>query len=233
MIRIPSRLFLPLLACAALAACATDSKDTGGPAASLTPTEQYPMTADQHPDEVKLAPHTAGLSPAQQEALAALYGRWNETGGGMVTIKTPLTGGDPAAAYYTSEASRAFLIGLGLPADRVVRAGYDAQDQGVAPIVVSYAAYEAVIPECGRKIGNLTSTGSNKPSGNFGCAVSANMAAQIADPGDIVAPRAEGPADATRRMTVLDKYRKGETSSTAADTQASASTAASSSGGGT
>ncbi len=232
MIRIPSRLFLPLLACMALAACATDDKDVGGPAAGLTPTQQYPMTADQHPDEVKLAPHAAGLSPAQQEALAALYGRWNDAGGGMVTIKTPLTGADPAAAYATSEASRAFLIGLGVPTDRVTRAGYDAQDQGLAPIVVSYAAYEAVIPECGHHIGNLTSTGSNKPSGNFGCAVSANMAVQIANPGDIVAPRADGPADANRPHDVLDKYRKGETSSTAADSQASASTSASASGGG-
>ena len=67
---------------------------------------------------------------------------------------------------------------------------------------------------------NLSKTGSNRPYSNFGCAVTANIAAQVANPHDFLAPRAEDPADATRRSVVLDKYRRGEKSSTEADSQA-------------
>ncbi|HEY2743800.1 MAG TPA: CpaD family pilus assembly lipoprotein [Polyangia bacterium] len=41
------------------------------------------------------------------------------------------------------------------------------------------------------------------------------MAAQIANPRDLIAPRDMTPADATRRSVVLDKYRKGESTATA------------------
>jgi pilus assembly protein CpaD len=50
--------------------------------------------------------------------------------------------------------------------------------------------------------------------------VTANIAAQIADPEDLLHPRAETPPDGSRRQVVLDKYRTGATTSTAKDTQA-------------
>jgi pilus assembly protein CpaD len=49
------------------------------------------------------------------------------------------------------------------------------------------------------------------PPPNFGCATQHNLAAMVADPRDLVAPRRVDAADAQRRMTVLDKYRKGQT----------------------
>jgi pilus assembly protein CpaD len=71
-----------------------------------------------------------------------------------------------------------------------------------------------VVPHCGRW-DDLTSTGDNGSYANFGCAVTANMAAQIAHPSDIVRPRAEDAPDSGRRMTILEKYREGKV--TAAD----------------
>jgi pilus assembly protein CpaD len=37
-----------------------------------------------------------------------------------------------------------------------------------------------------------------------------NIAAQIAEPRDLVGPRPATPSDATRRNTVLDNYEKGK-----------------------
>ncbi len=51
---------------------------------------------------------------------------------------------------------------------------------------------------------------SNQPQPNFGCAVTSNMTAQIADPGDLLGPRTMTPQDAARRQVVLQKYRAGE-----------------------
>ena len=40
------------------------------------------------------------------------------------------------------------------------------------------------------------------------------IAAQVAEPADLVQPRSETPILASRRSTVMDKYRKGEATAT-------------------
>jgi pilus assembly protein CpaD len=49
---------------------------------------------------------------------------------------------------------------------------------------------------------------------NFGCASQHNLAAMVDEPVDLVEPRAETPPYTARRDTVLDKYKKGESSAT-------------------
>lgn len=222
MIRTASRLFPLLLAAGALAACASGSD---GPKTArldaITPTEQFPIEVRQNPDEVRLAIHDRGLSDGQYAALTALVDRWRETGGGAVTIQAPRGAGEGQAAVYAEATTRA-LGDLGVPLDRVKLVGYQAAGDKAAPLIVGFASYEAVGPTCG-KWENLTSTGSNKPYANFGCAQTANIAAMIANPRDLIAPRDMTPADASRRQVVLDKYRKGEITSTAKDDQATAS----------
>lgn len=223
MIRISARSIASLALAAALAACATPKAPDDGPRAGLTALDQYPLKTEQNPDEVRLAAHAEGLSGPQRQALIALHQRWTEANGGLITIKMSAAR-DADAAAITGEASRQLLLQLGVPSDKIVRAGYDSDEPGPAPVIVAFSVAEALVPTCGRTWENLTATRNNTASGNFGCAVSANMAAQIADPTDIDHPRAEDPTDAVRRGTVLTKYRAGDTTSTAKDVQASAST---------
>jgi len=77
-------------------------------------------------------------------------------------------------------------------------------------VLVGFDTVRAVVPTCGTAWTNLARTGSNAGQANFGCAVNANLAAQIANPRDIVTPRTMTPADAGRRAVVFDAYRKGE-----------------------
>ena len=224
------RPLLCLLSAAALTACGTVGTDKGAGDQPRTPMAQYPLKATAHPDEVRLAVHPGGLSPAQGEAVSALANRWLEAGAGMVTIQAPTRGADPRAAAQDSLAAQSLLVSMGVPADRVQRVGYDPEGDAPAPLVIGYAAYEAVIPVCGQAWENLSNNGSNKSMANFGCSVQANMAAQIANPADFVAPRETAPADAIRRGVIVDKYHKGDVTSGAKDAQASG--AVSGSGGG-
>jgi pilus assembly protein CpaD len=50
--------------------------------------------------------------------------------------------------------------------------------------------------------------------------VTANMAVQIANPADLAHPRASTPIDMQRREVMLDKYRKGQVTSSDKDDQA-------------
>ena len=55
----------------------------------------------------------------------------------------------------------------------------------------------------------LADTTDNKHYANFGCATQNNLAAQIANPGDLIAPRGMTPIDAERRSNVIETYRTG------------------------
>ena len=208
----------PLLAAGLLSACADHG---AGLDQAITPTEQFPLKVAVTPGEIHLAPHPAGLSAAQREALAALADRWMQEGGGPVTIRAPISGADPGSAGLTSVQAAELLHTLGVPGEKIRRVGYDPQRDPRAPIIVAYDVYEAVIPRCGAHWENLTNNLGNRPMSNFGCAVSANMAAQIADPADIVGPRTSDPTDATRRTTVIEKYRQGQATGGATETGAS------------
>lgn len=222
-----------LLASAALlSACASPSAPAPSKhAEARIPTEQYPLQAEGRPHEILLAPHADGLSQAQAAALADVASRWREAGGGDIVIREPLSGVDPRVAAAESHAAQGALAAFGIPPEHIRHMGYDPGGQASPAVVVAFVTYEAVTPSCGRDWDNLANSTQNRTSSNFGCAVSANMAAQIADPADITAPRASDPADATRRTTVLGKYRLGVPTG-AADKEANITVSGVASGGG-
>lgn len=201
------------LAALCLAACANDPKSPGVVRAreAVNPLELYALKADDATDQIALAVHEGGLSPAQTSALKALAARRAEKDGGTVVISLPKGAADAAAAGRTADLIQGLLAVEGAPAQRL---GYDSADPK-APVLVSYAYQKADVPRCGKDWGDLAKTGDNRVYGNFGCAVTANMAAQIANPADIAGPRKEDEPDVQRRLTVIDKYRAGKV--TAAD----------------
>ena len=90
-------------------------------------------------------------------------------------------------------------------------------------IRVGFLRYEAEKLKCGQRWENLAATRNNEAYDNFGCALAANLAAQVANPEDLIRPRDMTPPDTGRRDTVLGLYRKGEVTSSKKDDQASGS----------
>jgi type IV pilus biogenesis protein CpaD/CtpE len=82
------------------------------------------------------------------------------------------------------------------------------------PIVVGpQGAY--VASQCGQWPEDLgvapgNSSALNRPNWNHGCATQHNLAAIVANPNDLLHPRAEGQSDAARRQTVIARYRRGD-----------------------
>ncbi|HJV43644.1 CpaD family pilus assembly lipoprotein [Caulobacter sp.] len=205
-----------LAAMASLAACASTpaSRD-----AATAPTETQVwaerVKVTPAPDEIVLAVHATGVSANQGAALEALVGRWLQAEARELVVTAPSGAGAMAVQV------RERLILLGAPAARVRVVGADPAAPQDAVVRVGFVRYEAEPPKCGQSWESLTATRDNKAYENFGCAVAANMAAQVADPEDLVRPRDMTPADADRRGVVLGKYRRGEVTSTTRDEQAS------------
>jgi pilus assembly protein CpaD len=77
-----------------------------------------------------------------------------------------------------------------------------------APIRVSYVAMRAQTTRCGRWPDDLMKDSENKHYANFGCSYQNNLAAQIANPADLLGPRKQTEIDAENRSRVIDVYRQ-------------------------
>lgn len=205
MVRIERLLAAAILA-ASLSSCMGGPASLGGEP-PLTPTSRYSLQVEPGLDRIALAVHEGGLSANQQRALDQLVARYAAAGGPALVIEAP--GGGDEAAVRTTWDVKAAVQAFGVPGERIQVISYAAPDPR-APVLIGFETLQASVPRCGTAWGGLSRTGDNMSASNFGCAVNANLAAQIADPRDIVAPRAMTPADAGRRTVVFQNYRAGE-----------------------
>lgn len=188
----------PLVACGGAA---------GSGPVPLTPTSRFALQIEPGLDRVAFAVHETGLSENQTLALGDMVNRFASEGAPMLTVEAP-SGDDPVASDIAWRIKGA-LEAQGVPPYQVRVVTYAAPDPR-APVLVGFDTVRAAVPTCGTSWTNLGRTGANAGYANFGCAVNANLAAQIADPRDIVSPRAMQPGSAARRAVVFDKYRLGE-----------------------
>lgn len=189
----------------------------------LTPTEQFGISVAEQPDRIQLLPRPGALSPSQVQALSELARRWREGGRGVVRIETPAGGQNAAVASQAAFAAAQVLQGAGVPASALVQTAYNATGQAAPTVAVGFSRYVASVPDCSTFQSDVTKTRTNEPTGAFGCATTANFAAQIADPGDLLAPKPEGAPDTARRAFVLDGYRQGKPTGTPRSTNPSES----------
>ncbi|MBX9616898.1 MAG: CpaD family pilus assembly protein [Caulobacteraceae bacterium] len=172
----------------------------------LTPTSRFALQVESDLDRVALAVHESGLSANQTQALDDMVNRFVHHGAPVLRIEAP--SGDDPVALDVAWRVKAALEARGVPADRLQLLTYLAPDPR-APVLVGFDTVRAAVPRCGTSWTNLGRTGANAGYANFGCAVNANLAAQIADPRDIVGPRPIAPSSAARRALVFDRYRSG------------------------
>ncbi|MDB5438426.1 MAG: pilus (Caulobacter type) biosis lipoprotein CpaD [Caulobacteraceae bacterium] len=199
-----------LLAAAGLSACGSTPLSPGR-GDGLLPTEQWisKVAVEEQPRSIQLAQHQLGLSAAQREALTDFTGQWRAENGGAVSVIYP--GGSEVPLVARQSAAMLHDAGIGDVRLLVL-------DRGAIgdPVVVQYSHAEAVLPVCGRAISDYMATRNNGVDPNFGCAVTANLAAQAADPRDLQRPRANDPADGARAAVIVGKYQQGQDTGSAA-----------------
>ena len=200
-----------------LAACASapPAKTAKAPEPAL-PTEQYPLRADTHTDDINLRVNQTGLSENQRRALDRLASRASWMNGEPMSVEI-VTAGNPEA-INAGRAVRAYLLGHDVSDDDVSTSSLREQPEDVVSIHVT--TYSSHLYGCNKTWDNLAATRDNKPYKNFGCAVNSNLAAQVADPRDLESPAPPTPADAARKSAILEHYRKGEKTSSESDDSA-------------
>ena len=196
-----------LVAGAALMATACAGPDSNlGRLEPINPLARYSLQVEPNQDRIALAARADGLSDRQRVAVMELVSRYNSSARQGFVIEVPEQANQLALNTANNVASA--LQMQGVPATHISLASYQAPDQA-APVVVGFETVKAQVPQCGREWSDQTRTHHNSGTINFGCAITANLAAQIADPNDIVSPRTMTSPSAQRRTVVFDNYRQG------------------------
>jgi pilus assembly protein CpaD len=164
----------------------------------------HPITVEPHYASIKLsfsAPQ-AGLLPDDAARLDAFVADYLSRGTGSISVSAPA--GRDAAATLDYFGTRLFKMGV--PRSRILVGTHEEGNQ----VEIGFIAYTAHTDPCADWSENLGSTAGNRTAKNFGCSVQQNIAAQVADPRDLIEMRGSQAADATRRAVVLDNYEKGK-----------------------
>lgn len=214
-----ARLLTLSLLALALAGCKTMG-EPGAHVAGWTlidPSQRHPIMVAEQPATMstRIPRGSSGLTGAQKEQIAKFLERYRaaDAGNSKLIIFVPTGSPNESAAVRAVSDVRQMIAEFGFPESNVAIEPYQERRDANAPIRLSYLRYVAEAPECGRWTTNLAEDYRNLPHPNFGCATQRNLAAQVANPADLIGPRTMDPADQERRTVVHDRYRQGRPTS--------------------
>lgn len=187
------------------------------PSPTLAPTHlRNPIQVAESIERLELytRPNGLELSARDKLAVAQFLDGYARSGDGALYINRPAS----AAAGLGTQQAEATIRGLmaqgGMNPMSVQTGQYNSEPGAPAPVVVSYRRLSALPADCG-SMNDLTQTYSNQPHSSFGCFQSANLAAMITDPRQLLEPYTAGQPNAQRRQVVYDKYIAGEATTAA------------------
>lgn len=206
---------ISLIALLALGACATSlrpdvEKDNQSIVDTRTILDAHRPEITQTESRVLLYGEGGRLSPKEIDDIKSFAEEFITVGRGTVVISYPQGGGNSGAINALVRETQKQLYSAGVDFKKMSFGTFDAtKDRD--PVMVSFTRFQASEVDCvpwsqidPRKTANNTS------SVNFGCATNANVAAMLADPGDLNGDRKLDKDDASRTQNGIDKYRKGE-----------------------
>ncbi len=165
--------------------------------------------------EMAIDPRDNGLTWAQINQLDAIAAEYKARGHGPLVISYPQGAANEQAAMHAIANARTVLHEAGLNWQQITGGAYQAGGQQHGALIFSFTRYRAVAPDCPEGWGDLTPNWRNERQARFGCSQAANLAAMVADPRDLIAPRTMEAGDTGRRQTVLEGYRQGQSTATA------------------
>ena len=182
--------------------CAAPTNDQA--TLSADPTVNHPITVAPSTNAVRLSfsAADAGLMPEDAAKFDEFVGAYLTTSESAVSVTVPDGPASQQAITYFGER----LASMGVPRSHII-VGY--RNDGDPRVELSYTSYAAHTDPCGDWSDDASNIASNLPRADLGCSVQHNIAAQIENPHDLIAPRALENGDATRRSVVMSNYQKG------------------------
>jgi len=202
------------LTLAFLAGCTTgpDSVTVGAIPDDYRTNHPIVIAEKEHKIDLPVGADDRGMTTTQRVALGGFLDDYDRSASPVVYIMVPVGSANEAAASQAAGDFARYAKRHGVPGSRVALSSYQAGSAEVsAPVRVSYVAMTAQTDKCGRWPEDIGQTSENKHYTNFGCSYQNNLAAQVANPSDLLGPRKQSEIDAERRGVIIDDYRSAPT----------------------
>ena len=160
--------------------------------------------------EVPVGTQHTKLTKGMQSVTRSFLSGYKDSGTGIVRIIAPVGSANQSAASSVASRVAGLAKQVGVPANKISHENYYPAADQAAPVRIMYKAIAAQTSQCGRWSEDVLHTSENKQYKNFGCSIQSNLAAQVADPADLLGPRELGEVDTANRDSVIETYR-GET----------------------
>ncbi len=200
---------------AALAGCTSSATDktlvTGGIPDDYR--HNHPIAVEEMLEsmDVPVGQDTARLSSPVRGTVSGFGRAFAASGAALIAVVAPSGSPNQVAAANIAVEVEQVLRQSGVNPRaieyRVYRAGPEERN---APVHIAYNHIAAHTAPCGPWPDQVVQSPQNRAYAAYGCATQQNLAAMVASPLDLIYPRGLTPADAQRRATVLEHYRKGE-----------------------
>ena len=149
-----------------------------------------------------------GMTGSQRDTLLGFLDGYDKSAAPTLTIQVPSGSANEVAATAAARDFARVAVASGVKRNRIVLTSYQAASSEISsPVRVAYVAVRAQTDKCGRWPNDLVDTAENKHYADFGCSYQNNLAAQMANPADLLGPRKPSTIDAENRGTVIDVYR--------------------------
>ena len=180
----------------------------------IDPAQRHPIIVSHQPSTLTLrvARGSAGMTPQQRANVVEFIAQYRGTtqGNGRLSIGVPSGAPNEVATLQALADLKDLLRDFGLDQSQIAIQAYHSEGERQPPIRLSFARYVAEAPLCGQWPANLAEDARNLPYHNMGCSTQRNIAAQIANPADLLGPRPVGASSAERRHAGWEKWTKGE-----------------------
>lgn len=208
-----ARFVLAVAAVALLSGCAKRDSITVGAVPDDYRTNHPIIIAEKEQTlDLPVGASDRGATGSQRASLEGFLAGYDKSAAPVLNIIAPSGSANGVAAADAAHDFARIARQNGVPASRIMIASYQAAPEEVsAPVRVSFAAMRAQTDKCGRWPDDLLQTSENKHYANFGCSYQNNVAAQIANPADLLGPRKQTPIDPANRGVVIDDYQAGDT----------------------
>lgn len=209
-----------LILAAALSGCAGSPDGMTTSAIKDDYRQRHPivLTEKEHNIDIPVSASDRHLTTGMRDTIRGFVQDYRAHASGTVEILSPRQSVNALAASALRQQIRRELVTNGIPSGRVVDSYYAAGGpDDAAPIRLRFTATTATTNACGQWPDDLADNAfDNQNYYNFGCATQHNLAAQVANPTDLVSPRAMTPIDADQRSKVINDYRTGSTPTSSA-----------------
>ncbi|TGS11015.1 pilus assembly protein CpaD [Mesorhizobium sp. M2E.F.Ca.ET.209.01.1.1] len=206
------RQVVPALAVAlagSLAGCANrDSVTVGSIPDDYRTTHPIVIAEKNQKIDLPVGAGDRGMTGAQRDTLLGFLDGYDKSAAPALTIAMPAGSANEVAARAAGRDFARLAMAAGVKRNRIVMTSYQsAVPEASAPVRVAFVAVRAQTDKCGRWPDDLTETSENKHYADFGCSYQNNLAAQVANPNDLIGPRKQSEIDAENRGAVIDVYR--------------------------